>query len=425
MSAAEELLVFSYPGVDEQERKKLPSPYLDEVLRLFRDDSVGKTELDVSDLLPVSGADCVWPDRGLEWAIAMLSSKSLGEEETGNVHRAVSLLSQQREERPHDVERILARIRMERIRWGEHFSPYDGVLENVQLRRWITENLAQREWSVSQLNEMVRCRFHFFAGRLLHLTAPEEEAAGLSALERGQLLHRVLCRFWDGYRKEAIPSEEQAWEKLQAVTEAVFRQFVAEKGHKLQDPLALRLERAGLLRRLRSMLMHELYWRKRTESTLLPHYLELAFGMALDPALLAQGEMDPASDPAPAWLTLPSGRRIKLRGKIDRVDVDQEGYFVLYDYKLGSAPRAVEIYQGAQLQLPLYLWVLQQVFHFPPDKAIGAAFFIPSQFKEDRRSPTDNRNRGLWRREEAKRAGIAARSLFKRRGVEKCTGEDR
>src|SRR5690606_4743670 len=75
----------------------------------------------------------------------------------------------------------------------------------------------------------------------------------------------------------------------------------------------------------------------------------------------------------------------------------------LYDYKSGSAPRTEEVRAGIHLQLPLYLWALQEAFGFSPEKAVGVAFYVPGR---PGKRPTDNRNQGLWRRSLVDRAGI-------------------
>src|SRR5690606_7458225 len=80
-----------------------------------------------------------------------------------------------------------------------------------------------------------------------------------------------------------------------------------------------------------------------------------------------------------------------------------EGYYAVYDYKSGAAPRTEEVRAGIHLQLPLYLWALQKGFGFPPEKAVGAAYYVPGSAGQ---RPTEYRNQGLWRKSLAGRAGI-------------------
>jgi ATP-dependent helicase/DNAse subunit B len=138
-----------------------------------------------------------------------------------------------------------------------------------------------------------------------------------------------------------------------------------------------------------------------------PVHLELSFGMA-DPNLIRRGEMDPQSIQHPVRIHLPGEVTIRVRGKVNRVDVDEEGYYAVYDYKSGAVADPKRIREGAHLQLPLFLWAVQQVLGLDPAKAVGAAFYTPGT-RQNGKPPTNNRNQGLWRKETAERTGIHAR----------------
>jgi ATP-dependent helicase/DNAse subunit B len=150
---------------------------------------------------------------------------------------------------------------------------------------------------------------------------------------------------------------------------------------------------------------HEKYWREKAESTFRPVYLELSFGTPINPVRQAEGLLDPESKPEPILISLPDGTRtIRLKGKINRVDMDEEGYFAIYDYKLGTIGSATEIKEGRHPQLPLYLWVLETGFGLTDEKAIGAAYFSAGD-----QEAKNNRNQGLWKKELASRVGIGGR----------------
>ena len=59
-----------------------------------------------------------------------------------------------------------------------------------------------------------------------------------------------------------------------------------------------------------------------------------------------------------------AGARLKLRGRIDRVDLVQTPWpaFRVIDYKSGSVPTSTEVKFGEMLQLPLYAMAVQQLF---------------------------------------------------------------
>jgi len=65
----------------------------------------------------------------------------------------------------------------------------------------------------------------------------------------------------------------------------------------------------------------------------------------------------------PTVLTLNLNSNAKLRGKIDRIDVNFDGkHFKVYDYKLsGKKPNEEDLQLGISLQIPLYLFAAQQI----------------------------------------------------------------
>ena len=51
-----------------------------------------------------------------------------------------------------------------------------------------------------------------------------------------------------------------------------------------------------------------------------------------------------------------------LHGIIDRIDFLDEETAAIYDYKTGAVPAKKELIAGEKLQLPLYLWAVQQLY---------------------------------------------------------------
>ncbi|MFC4076878.1 PD-(D/E)XK nuclease family protein [Salinithrix halophila] len=406
--AAKEKLVLSYPAMDEEGRRQLPSPYLEEVQRVFRKGSVQDYKPSIADTLPLPWEGCTSLSKGMERVVSVLGKAKSESVEEEVLTSALPLLGDVREKDPVFLRDLGQKIRVERTRWGSGWSSFDGVL-TPSLPKEFAVSLTERTWSATQLNELARCRFHFFAGRLLKVLPQEDAVEGFSAPERGELMHRILCRFWDRYRDSPLTSfpREEVEEHLLATAETIFDEFArAAEG---RDPFSVRIEENRLKGRLLSILEHEYSWRGKEESSdFRPRYLELVFGMGRDESLVDRREIDPSTREHPAELTFAEGRRIRLRGKVDRLDTDEEGFYVLYDYKSGSAPDRAEVKAGAHLQLPLYLWVLQEEFGLDPDKAVGAAFYTAGSRRVGQ-GPTNNRNEGLWRREEAQRAGISKR----------------
>jgi RecB family exonuclease len=98
-------------------------------------------------------------------------------------------------------------------------------------------------------------------------------------------------------------------------------------------------------RRLQADLERYLEHAAAQQSPLEPTYLELSFGFGEDPEGLPALEL---------------GEGIRVRGRIDRVDVDPGGAgAVIYDYKGAHAPDAGRWARERSFQVPLYMRALE------------------------------------------------------------------
>ena len=72
---------------------------------------------------------------------------------------------------------------------------------------------------------------------------------------------------------------------------------------------------------------------------------------------------DPASVEEAVELTGAAGSEpLRIRGRIDRIDICPDGFFVIYDYKTGAQhPKFKDIDTGKALQLPLYLLAFESI----------------------------------------------------------------
>ncbi|HEV2454538.1 MAG TPA: PD-(D/E)XK nuclease family protein, partial [Verrucomicrobiae bacterium] len=205
--------------------------------------------------------------------------------------------------------------------------------------------------SVSRLEEFAQCPFKFFVRS--GLKAGERKIFELDARERGMFQHEVLKEFHD-----QLVAEKKRWRDL---TPSQARERVAQ----IASSLAVKF-RDGLLR---DSAQTRFATRAMTES--LQNFIEVIVSWMRE-----QYEFDPAAvelsfgeenSPLPAWtISLEGGRKLELRGRIDRVDLCREshgdsGMAVVMDYKSSRKkldPILVEY--GIQLQLPAYLSALSQ-----------------------------------------------------------------
>ena len=106
--------------------------------------------------------------------------------------------------------------------------------------------------------------------------------------------------------------------------------------------------------------------------------------------------MAPGSDPAstPEYLKLAregdDGEVALVQGQIDRVDVSEDRQTAMaYDYKLSSAAKLGDIKAGRELQLPIYLAALEQLFLSPCELGGGGYYIL--------RGGANRLNKGLYR----------------------------
>jgi ATP-dependent helicase/nuclease subunit B len=239
-------------------------------------------------------------------------------------------------------------------RKGGYDSPYDGRIGDDPA---ILAALAERfgdgaVFSPTALETYADCPFRFYLERVLGLAPLPEADPDLTAQERGSLVHRIACRFYSGWKcdgngpvtdacypdalRRILDAGREEAERFAFETPA----WVADKELLLGSPAAGR----GLLERF---LRHEA---EVAASRFVPHAFEVSFGLPLVP-----GEVDAAS--IPDAVAIPLGdETIRIRGRVDRVDVLPDGRFMITDYKTGTShPLFKDIVAGKALQLPLYL----------------------------------------------------------------------
>jgi ATP-dependent helicase/DNAse subunit B len=184
---------------------------------------------------------------------------------------------------------------------------------------------------------------------------PEPEA-----LARGSLMHDVLERV---LRELDGPVTPDTLTAARAILDRLLAQLAAGGGAALGvgSPDVVR---AGALRAIEADLRRYLEHEARNAGAWRPLGLELRFGF----------EGEEASLPA---LTLGEGPgRVRVRGVVDRVDVDGAGHAVVRDYKSGArrpAWSAARWAEDRQLQVALYMLVVRELTDAEP----VAGFYQP------------------------------------------------
>jgi ATP-dependent helicase/nuclease subunit B len=405
IALATDLLVLSYPHTDEEGKKQLPSPFLEDCSELFSE--VKKRSLDVPERIRPANWDlCFSDERGLALALHQLRNENRLNE--GDKRPALEMLRRALLTDQAKGHSLLGRIDAERKRWSSKFTEYDGIIPHR-----LAGQIEKEVWSASALNRLVECRFQFLASQLWKSSEKEAPQRGFSRQEEGEWVHEILCRFFHEYRQGqwTFADEEMALARLEQIADHVLHEHVSRDGGRQRDPFYVEIDRLRLKQKLLSFWEHEKQWRRQTALYTMPAHLELSFGLPFSKADVERGRLDPDSIQEPVTLTLAGGRKLRLQGKMDRIDCDEEGYYAIYDYKTGTVPTTEEIKQGRSLQLPLYLWAYQQGFGQDPALAIGSAYYAKGNGGS---GASDQRNKGLWCKGESARVGVKARKVLDR-----------
>lgn len=232
----------------------------------------------------------------------------------------------------------------------------------------MVEGLYGRELrtSITALERFAECPFRF----LVHSGLRARERLRFEADPRalGSFQHEVLKRFHEAARANGAEwrdlTPEDARRLLRRLADQVAQGF---NDRVLEASGRNRFLARALTNRLEDFVEATVLWLRR-QYTFDPRAAELSFG---------EGGTLPAYE-----LTLSGGRRLVLRGTIDRVDVkrrpaDDAAWCLVLDYKAGA--RRIEdllLENGLQLQLPAYVNVLRRLNQ--PPAGFGVRRLVPA-----------------------------------------------
>ena len=243
---------------------------------------------------------------------------------------------------------------------------YRGILTDAldEEERSMLAGRREKEYSASQLETYAKCPFKYFTRRLLSVNAPARFDVTLTPLERGVLVHAVLFKLYNELREnDMLPiSREHRDHVLNRAQEIAAEEI---KGIALDHPYwridQERLLGSDALYGLIEQWIDAEIARGEEKTELVPEFFEVAFGKGGSPgmssdAILSRNEEIELYD-------------IKIRGRVDRVEILRQGdtiYYAVADYKTGRPPSRGDLEKGLSLQLFLYLEVIRHVLseHF-------------------------------------------------------------
>lgn len=293
------------------------------------------------------------------------------------------------------------------VEMGRHseadFDAYDGVLADADTIAWVAERFGEgHQFSVSQIEKYLGCPFSFFVRHVLGVEDLHEPVEELEPLMRGTVFHealRLLQESFPGKSAEALLLEHG--HELPVLLDAHLRTaFEANAWRTGPVPDALlAAERARMVKQL-------LRFVKRAAELLgdeyKPAHAEAAFGRTRGP----RGTTLHVPEP---YVFAHEGLTARFSGKIDRIDLAAGGRARIIDYKTGAVPANKEIYEGIDLQLTVYQWVVSQLLL--PGITCDEAWYcsLTKNTDRDAAGKTATRMKDKWAgREPAARASIVA-----------------
>ncbi|HWN08047.1 MAG TPA: PD-(D/E)XK nuclease family protein [Pyrinomonadaceae bacterium] len=291
----------------------------------------------------------------------------------------------------------LRRIEIERERAGKRFGPYDGQITDPHLLALLNQRFGPEFMhSASGLSLYGNCAYKFFGQRILKLEPRGEAALDLQAIDAGKLLHDILRRFFEQYRRQPLSQfdRDELQQELMRLADKVF-----DEHEGVVPPLnkqIWKIDREIRKILLEQVLLYELDIQERASAHgVVPAYFEVAFGSmkshARDP-----GSTDQALELSRS--TFVGEESMKISGQIDRVDVSTDNTLIAYDYKLSTGSSKEDIKSGRSLQLPIYLEALERLI-LPDHTVAGGGYYVI-------RGGIERRNRGLHRATALQYSGI-------------------
>ena len=191
-----------------------------------------------------------------------------------------------------------------------------------------------KEMSASGYQQLMNCPYQFFAARCLALAPSEAIREALEKADYGQRVHRCLEAFHQnvpnlpGPYKKALTenNREEAITLMEKISIAVF-------ATDLEDNFLHR----GWLKRWQDLIPEYIHWQCQRET--------------------GQWEVNHAEVQARYENFLPD---FDLKGRLDRLDLSDEGGIAVVDYKTGSIPRQDALENGEAIQLPFYVSLAEQ-----------------------------------------------------------------
>ncbi len=266
-----------------------------------------------------------------------------------------------------------------KARESDLFTEFDGYVPEAGTR-YNPYDPSGIVLSAASLETMGRCPLEFFFRYVLDIALPpiyrQPSRGWLDAMTRGSLLHAVFCEFFETILKE---NQTPCWERDRDLMKKIIRSQIeqhttqahSEDVHLIEKEIAQIENVAFIFLRDQESICMECE----------PIWLEVNIGEPPKDADSGMRYIDPIE------IRLPGGHRIRVKGKIDRVDRNKQNpqCYRIIDYKTGSAWKYRQdppFHQGRILQNVLYTSLVETLLRtqLAPDARVERfGYYFPSR----------------------------------------------
>jgi len=255
----------------------------------------------------------------------------------------------------------------------QQITSYEGNLtNNPDIQSFIKNYYSDKSFSITALEAYAFCPMNFFMQRILNLEKEEEIEITITPMERGNLIHTILFKFFMQLKTQK--QHTQPWNHVQLLIDIAKQEF---------DEINYQ----GLLWELEK----EIYFGNAIQKGLWRKFLEVELDefnrSGFKPSFFETqfGSFNQRSDSGYKSVPFSISHKkeiINLFGKIDRIDIDDKGNTIIYDYKTGVSGMNInfnDIFFGISLQLPVYLAAAKEVFktlNLNPDVIAGGYYLV-------------------------------------------------
>ena len=213
----------------------------------------------------------------------------------------------------------------------------------------------EKQYSASELEIYSRCPFQYFMRSILKVSVDKEPTEFIESIELGNYLHKIFFKFFLELRNKKISLKncsDSVFEKAKNLIFQIAKQIIPKE--LLTSPYTFYdIEKVfGINNNQEDSILYRLIDYERNNNQFTPHYFEVSFG-----------DIKYEKDELLSTPSAINANNVLLKGKIDRIDVDEDKFCVI-DYKLsGRKPTTKDVEDGLALQLPIYAFAAEVLFN--------------------------------------------------------------